>query len=87
MEPYSVLMSIYYKEDSTYFKQSLESILSQTVRTDDLVLVCDGPLTPELDAVIEEYVQAYPDLFHIIRLPENGGLGKALNKGCPGMPA
>ena len=60
MEPYSVLMSIYYKEDSTYFKQSLESILSQTVRTDDLVLVCDGPLTPELDAVIEEYVQAYP---------------------------
>ena len=48
MEPYSVLMSIYYKEDSTYFKQSLESILSQTVRTDDLVLVCDGPLTPEL---------------------------------------
>ena len=83
MEPYSVLMSIYYKEDSTYFKQSLESILSQTVRTDDLVLVCDGPLTPELDAVIEEYVQAYPDLFHIIRLPENGGLGKALNKGLP----
>ena len=49
MEPYSVLMSIYYKEDSTYFKQSLESILSQTVRTDDLVLVCDGPLTPDLD--------------------------------------
>ena len=60
MEPYSVLMSIYYKEDSTYFKQSLESILSQTVRTDDLVLVCDGPLTPELDAVIEEYIQENP---------------------------
>lgn len=83
MKPYSVLMSIYDKEQPTYFKQSLESILSQTAKTEDIVLVCDGPLTPELDAVIEEYTQSYPDLFHIIRLAENGGLGKALNRGLP----
>lgn len=73
---YSVLMSVYYKEKPEYLQQSIESILNQTVPTDDFVLVCDGPLTPELDAVIEKY-----NTLHLVRLKENGGLGNALNEG------
>ena len=73
---YSVLMSVYYKEKPEYLQQSIESILNQTVPTDDFVLVCDGPLTQELDSVVAQY----PSL-HVIRLKENGGLGKALNEG------
>ena len=49
---YSVLMSVYYKEKPEYLKQAIESILCQTVQPDDFVLVCDGPLNLELDAVI-----------------------------------
>ena len=75
-DKYSVLMSVYYKEKPEYLQQSIESILSQTAPTDDFVLVCDGPLTPELDSVVAQY----PSL-HVIRLKENGGLGKALNEG------
>ena len=81
MENYSVLMSVYAKEDASYLAQSMESIFLQTVRTDDFVLVCDGPLTPELDTVIRKYQDAYPDILHIIRLEKNEGLGNALNKG------
>jgi cellulose synthase/poly-beta-1,6-N-acetylglucosamine synthase-like glycosyltransferase len=51
---YSVLMSVYYKEHPDYLRQSMQSIYDQTVPTDDFVLVCDGPLTPELDAVIAD---------------------------------
>lgn len=75
-DKYSVLMSVYFKEKPEYLQQSIESILNQTAPTDDFVLVCDGPLTPELDSVIVQY-----STLHVVRLKKNGGLGKALNEG------
>ena len=78
---YSVLMSVYYKEKPEYLMQAIDSMLNQTVKTNDFVLVCDGPLTQELDAVIQQANDREPELFHIIRLKENQGLGKALNIG------
>ncbi|WP_297861560.1 glycosyltransferase [uncultured Acidaminococcus sp.] len=80
-EKYSVLMSVYYKEQPEYLQQSMESILHQTIPTSDFVLVCDGPLTPELDAIIEKMQQLFGTVLHVHRLKENGGLGKALNAG------
>lgn len=77
LPPYSVLMSVYYKEKPEFLQQSIESMLAQTIKSDDFVLVCDGPLTPELDNIIEQYDA---DL-HIVRLPTNSGLGNALNEG------
>ena len=44
MESYSVLMSVYAKEQAAYFKESIHSMLAQSVPTDDFVIVCDGPL-------------------------------------------
>lgn len=78
---YSVLMSVYYKEKPEYLHQSMESILHQTIPASDFVLVCDGPLTPELDSVIEKMQQQFGTVLHVHRLKENGGLGKALNAG------
>ena len=78
---YSVLMSVYVKEKAEYLKQAMESIWNQTVPTDDFVLVCDGPLNAELDAVIENMQAAHPETLHVVRLEKNGGLGNALNIG------
>ena len=78
---YSVLMSVYYKEHPDYLRQSMQSIYDQTVPTDDFVLVCDGPLTPELDAVISSMQQQFGSRLHVCRLLKNGGLGKAVNFG------
>lgn len=78
---YSVLMSVYYKERSEYLKASIESIQAQTYPAKDFVLVCDGPLTPELDAVIEEKKTALGAVLQVVRLEKNSGLGKALNAG------
>ena len=74
---YSVLISVYAKERADYLKQSIESILSQTVLSDDIVIVCDGALTRELDDVLD----SFKDKIRLVRLPENRGLGKALNAG------
>lgn len=81
MQPYSVLMSVYRKEQPEYLRQSVASICAQTVPTDDFVLVCDGPLTPELDDVIADMQARLGAVLHVVRLPQNGGLGAALNVG------
>lgn len=80
-ENYSVLMSVYHREKPEYFRAAINSILNQTVKTDDFVIVCDGPLNEGLDNVIAEVVTAHPGLFNIYRMSENKGLAIALNNG------
>lgn len=78
---YSVLMSVYIKEKPEYLKEAIDSILNQTVKTDDFVIVCDGPLNEGLNKVIADYVTTYSGLFNVYRLEKNMGLAKALNNG------
>ena len=78
----SVLMSVYAKENASFFNTAIESILvNQSRKPDEFVLVCDGPLTLELDQVITKYKDAFPNSFIVYRLKKNVGLGKALKYG------
>ena len=78
----STLMSVYVNENQDYLKISMDSILeNQTKRPDEFVLVCDGPLTDQLEEVISEYCKRYEGIFKVVRLEENQGLGKALRFG------
>lgn len=81
MDKYSVLMSVYYKENPLWLRESIESMLSQTVSADEFFLVKDGPLTQELEDVINEYAEKFPELFTILPLEYNVGLGPALAEG------
>ena len=81
VQNYSVLMSVYYKEKPEYLWESMESIYAQTIPTDNFVLVCDGPLTPALDAVISTMQEKFRSRLYVHRLTKNGGLGNALNEG------
>lgn len=76
---YSVLMSVYYKEKPEYLKQCIDSMLNQTKKTNDFVIVEDGKLTRELEQVINDYENRYPNIFNIIRFEKNRGVGAALN--------
>ena len=78
---FTVLMSVYYKEKAEYLKLALNSIINQTLKPDEIVLVQDGKLTEELQAVITEYLQKYHAIFKTYALQQNQGLGKALNFG------
>lgn len=78
---YSVLMSVYEKEHPVYLRESIDSMLQQTIRTNNFVIVCDGKLTKELYEVLDDYQKKEPELFGIIQLEKRGGLGNALNKG------
>lgn len=78
---YSVLMSIYKKENPAFLIQSLDSILNQTVFPSEIVMVKDGLLTRELEAVLEEYDSKFPGLFNFVSYDINHGLGYALHQG------
>lgn len=78
---YSVLMSVYHKEKPEYFKTAIQSMLDQTITADEFIIIKDGPLTPELDSVIDSFVNINPALFTIIANKTNLGLGPALARG------
>lgn len=61
-------------------RQALESIWDdQTLKPAEIVLVKDGPLTPELDAVIDDFRRSAP--LTVVALERNRGLGIALCEG------
>ena len=78
---YSVLMPVYRKENPFYFYRAALSMMKQSVSPDEFVLVCDGPLTEELDAVIRKLEETWSEQVKIVRLPENRGIGPALAAG------
>ena len=80
MSNYSVLMSVYYKERPEFLKRAIESVMSQTILTNDFVIVCDGPLTDDLYKVLNEAQKEYKVL-NFVKLEKNGGLGNALSIG------
>ena len=74
-------MSVYYKENPEWFKQAVQSMLDQSIKPSEFVIICDGQLTHSLDAIIHHFVKTNKKLFKIIRLDKNVGLGPALRRG------
>ena len=79
--PFSVLMSLYIKEKVEYFEQCMESIINQTVKPTEVVIVLDGPISENMKHCVDNYVVKYPNWIRIIINKENRGLGLALADG------
>jgi glycosyltransferase involved in cell wall biosynthesis len=77
----SVLLSVYREENPDFLDTALQSVFEQTLAPGEVVLVKDGPLTPELDTVINRYQTQYPDTFKVYALEQNSGLGMSLALG------
>ena len=80
MEMFSVLLSLYNKENSYYLKASLESVLSQTIKPDQVVLILDGPIGKDLQVVVDFFKERYQAL-EVYPQKKNRGLSTALNLG------
>ena len=76
--PFSVAISVYKNDNPVFFDRALNSITeNQTIMPNEIVLVVDGPVSAELNKVIDMYEDKF-NIFKIIRLKKNGGLGNAL---------
>lgn len=81
LDNFSVLMSVYAAESGSNLKMSLQSVLDQTLKPKEFILVEDGPLTDELYSVIQWFEDFAS--FDVIKIKneKNLGLGPSLNKG------
>ena len=81
----SVLMSVYKSDQAEFLRRAIESVtFDQTLQPAQLVLVKDGPVSYEIDAVIadmQERLAQTEIVFTVISKEKNGGLAAALNTG------
>lgn len=78
---YSILLPVYIKDKPEYLVLSIESMLNQTIKSNDFIIVKDGPVTEELDAVIDKYASNSNNHINVVALEQNSGLGAALDYG------
>lgn len=79
---FSALLSIYAKEQPSYFQAALTSIWDeQTLKPTQIVLVQDGLLTKELEDIITEWQERLGSILTTVPLKQNVGLAAALNEG------
>lgn len=79
LNKYSVLMTVYKKDNPLYFKMALDSMINQTLKPDEIIIVKDGEITNELEDVICQNKKRGNIIE--VQLDKNVGLGKALNEG------
>jgi len=79
---FSLLLSIYHKENASSFDRCMKSIWDeQSLKPAEIILVQDGILTPPIYQVIDQWKEKLGKTLVIIDLKQNTGLGKALNIG------
>ncbi len=76
---FSVSMCVYGKDNPQWFETAVNSILDQTKKPDEVVLVVDGPVPEDLDMIIKDYEKN--PVFKVIRLEVNKGHGEARRTG------
>ncbi|HHA1915566.1 TPA: glycosyltransferase [Enterobacter asburiae] len=76
---FSVLMSLYHKEEPVFLDTCFASLANQLLSPTEIVCVFDGPLNAGLENVVFKWSEKMN--INIVRLPVNVGLGNALNKG------
>lgn len=72
---FSVLMPVYYKENAEHFATAVQSVLEQSLKPNEILIIEDGKLGEELENVVVNIEKTHTDLVRVIRLEENKGIG------------
>ena len=72
---FSVVMSVYKNDKPEFLGAAIDSLLNQTVNPDEIIIICDGPITSRLENAINSY-SGYENVV-TIKLPKNVGLASS----------
>ena len=82
MKDFSIVTSVYKNDNPEYVRLALDSMMvNQILKPSEIVLVRDGLVSDALESLLCEYEIQYANVIRVIRLDQNGGLGKALKLG------
>ena len=76
MMPFSATISVYKNDSPEYFRVALDSIINQTLKPTEIIIIQDGPIPEDLSAVVDEFLVEYENV-RLIALPTNQGHGNA----------
>lgn len=76
---FSVLMCVYNGDNAVHFETAVNSILNQSLKPSEVVLVVDGFVSQQINTVIEKFEEN--GNFVVVRLKENQGHGNARRAG------
>ena len=76
----SVLMSVYKNDKPSSIVEAVESVINQTLKPKQVVLVVDGPVGDDINKVLKDLQEKY-SILELYPLERNVGLGKAMNYG------
>lgn len=74
---FSVCTSVYKNDDPAFVRVAMDSIIRQTVKPDEIIIVRDGPVPEELQRVLNEYQEQFQEV-RVIPFEKNQGLGYAM---------
>jgi GT2 family glycosyltransferase len=81
-QPFSLLLAVWGGDDPGFLRDAFtSSVQDQTRRPDQVVLVQDGPVPPQLADTIRDLVATSPVPVDHLPLEDNVGLGPALDRG------
>ncbi len=76
----SVLMSVYKNDKAEWLKLAVESVINQTKKPEEVVLIIDGPIGEELRGAVQELQAKYAEI-KTFQNEKNLGLGLTLQHG------
>lgn len=80
MKGLSVLLPVYINDNANFFVLSIDSVFNQSFLPDEVVIVCDGPVSIEISSFLKKVSHKSIDV-KVINLKSNVGLGNALKIG------
>lgn len=78
--PFSVIMPFYEGDNPDHLDEALQSLYTQILRADEVVLIQDGPVPDQHSMLVKLWQDKMPEIKWVI-LEENQGLSAALNAG------
>lgn len=78
---FSVLISLYKRDNPLFLMQSLRSVFSSSLIPSEIVVMLDGPIGDSLTKVIDWFDYKFPRVIKCVPIVPNKGLGNALNLG------
>lgn len=79
---FSVLMSVYEKDNPLWLKEAIESIINQTVKPSEIIVAIDGQIPAKILNILK-YYESNIKFFKNIYIPKNKGRGCALQQVLP----
>lgn len=72
---FTVVMSVYKNDKPEYLQLAIDSLVNQTIKPDEIIIISDGPLTSKLEIILETYSKY--KYIRFIKLDKNVGLASS----------